>query len=202
MIKAIITDCMGVVVSSPKQKMLMELSVQYDKDLEDLNVVWKKLMEEVYKNPNMTEEELFEQFIMNANLQGMSPNELRKMMDLFMVANKEMLQWLKEKKKNYVLFMASNNWKERAEYLRKKYSLDSLFEDYFWGFTSGVTKSSQEYFDILKESLAKKGIHPEDAVMIDNKKEYLERAKKAGFQTILFETVAKLEQDFQKITGV
>jgi putative hydrolase of the HAD superfamily len=60
----------------------------------------------------------------------------------------------------------------------------------------GITKPRKEIYEITAKKIACK---PEQAVFIDDKEQMIEGAKKAGFNTILFESAGQVENDLSRL---
>ncbi len=110
--------------------------------------------------------------------------------------NKGMPALVKKLKKKYKIVVVSGNAPERVRYLKKKYSLNKLFHDYFFSFEYGVTKPSPKLFEI---ALNKLRVKPEECLIIDDSRKTINKAKKLGCEMILFKNVAQTSKDLIRL---
>ncbi|MFH1582684.1 MAG: HAD-IA family hydrolase [bacterium] len=110
--------------------------------------------------------------------------------------NKGMMALVRKLKKKYKIVVVSGNAPERVRYLKKKYSLDKLFDNYFFSFQYGVTKPSPKLFEI---SLARLKVKPEECLIIDDSKKTMGRAKKLDCKMLLFKNAAQTTRDLTKL---
>lgn len=102
----------------------------------------------------------------------------------------------KIKKKKYKVVIVSGNTPERVKYLKKKYSLNKLFDDYFFSFEYGVTKPNPKLFKI---ALAKLKVKPEECLIIDDSRKTINKAKKLGCKMVLFKNAAQTSRNLIRL---
>lgn len=102
----------------------------------------------------------------------------------------------KLKKKGICLYFLSDNVKERIEYLQGKYK----FMRYFAGgiFSHEVHMTKREGTKIFRLALKMVKEKPENVIFIDDKKLYVETAKKIGMNAIHFSSPEQLEGELKK----
>lgn len=101
----------------------------------------------------------------------------------------------KLKKKGYIVAVLSNTVKVHANF-NKKRKLWKGFDKVFLSCDLGMIKPN---VDIYRYTLRKLKIKAKEAVMIDNKKDYLAGAKKIGMHTIVYRNLQKLKKDLRKL---
>ncbi len=85
---------------------------------------------------------------------------------------------------------AGCNIPERIKYLNEHYGLLNYFDKTCFSFTVGVNKDNDEFYSALKGVIAPS--KPEDAIIVDDKHKYVLKARKVGFNAILFESTEQL----------
>jgi putative hydrolase of the HAD superfamily len=109
--------------------------------------------------------------------------------------NKGMITLVKQLRKKYKVFVLSGNTPERVKYLNKKYSLNKLFDGYFYSFDCGVTKPNPKFLKIVLKKLK---ASPQQCLLIDDSNKFNEVAKKLGLQAIRFKDANQLIQDLNR----
>jgi putative hydrolase of the HAD superfamily len=99
--------------------------------------------------------------------------------------NYEVLDLIRELRKNYKVGIITDNTKERFAVLRDEFSLDEGFDALTLSADVGSEKSAQNIFLAALQSL---GVEARESVFIDNYKENLIVPKEMGFQTYYFDT--------------
>ena len=103
---------------------------------------------------------------------------------------------IRQLRRRYQVWYLSNNVKERAEALEKKFWFKTWFDGGIFSHEVGLIKPDPKiYRFVLKKTQAK----PEEAVFIDNKETSLEPAKAFGITPILFTSPDKLEAELKQL---
>lgn len=110
--------------------------------------------------------------------------------------NKGMRPLIKKLQKRYKIVAVSGNNPEKVEYLKKKYSLNKLFDGYFFSFEYGVNKPNPKLFKIAMNKLK---VKPKDCLIIDDSRKTIGNAKKLGCKTILFKNIVQTTKDLTKL---
>ncbi len=92
----------------------------------------------------------------------------------------------------YEVIFLSNNIKERAEYLQKKYNFTEDFHD---GVFSHVVQVNKPDLEIYRQILKKTKSMAEECVFIDDKVENLVPARELGMKGIHFRNARQLEKE-------
>ncbi len=91
------------------------------------------------------------------------------------------------------LYYLSDNVKERAEYLQKKFGFLENFIDGI--FSHEAHKTKKDGAAIFELVLEKTQNRPEEVLFIDDREEYAETARKAGMHAICFKNPMQLKQE-------
>lgn len=103
--------------------------------------------------------------------------------------NKDIIVLLKRLKNQYNLILFSDSFKEMADLIIKKYSLDKLFNKMIFSHELGLRKPESKIYEKLIE-LTK--INPDESLFIDDREVNIIVAKEHGFKTILYKDYKKL----------
>lgn len=89
--------------------------------------------------------------------------------------------------RNVHLYIATNQEKNRATYLWNTLGFKKYFKDIYYSGRLGVTKHSQDFFELINREL---GILPgkDTVIYFDDTPDYLIAAEKAGWQAYQFTT--------------
>gem|GEM_PF-2638363 len=101
----------------------------------------------------------------------------------------------KIKEKNIQVAFLSNNPKDRAEYLDKKYGFISLFDFGYFSFDANVRKPDKM---IYQKFLEKFNLDAKEVIYTDDKEENLEPAKELGMKTILFQNIDQFKHELKE----
>lgn len=180
--KAVIFDLNGVFIISPKLS---------DRFLEDHGVsneeflpVLKEIMNKI-RMPNA--EGVYSYWKPHLKKWNVKLTE-REFLDYWFNAEKEnpaMLNLARElKKQNVLLFVLSNNFRERAEYYTQKFLfLNELFEKVYYSWQTGFIKPDVRAYElILKEN----DLKPESCVYFDDSETNVEAANNLRIKSHLF----------------
>lgn len=113
------------------------------------------------------------------------------------IVNNELLKFVKELKKKYILFAFTDIKKEHYE-SNLKFGIYNDFKEVYTSFKFNMLKSQDGAFDKLKKELLKYSLLPNECVFIDDHLPNIEQAKKSGFHTIHYEgfpNIENLERD-------
>ena len=91
--------------------------------------------------------------------------------------------------------IATNNVRERTDYLREKNGLDETFV-VFGSPDFGVMKPDEEFFTKLMNKLELK---PEEVLYYDDKESTIAQLKKFGFDAVVYESIEKFKKDLEEI---
>lgn len=100
------------------------------------------------------------------------------------------------RKSEYKIFIASNQEKYRAEYLKERLFALGYFQESFMSWEMGVDKSSVTFFEKVINKLNKT---PEAICFFDDNPQYVEVALKTGINAAVFRGVTDLQQIFRGV---
>ena len=115
--------------------------------------------------------------------------------DIFFPPKEEMVKLLGNLKGRYRLYLLSNTNLLHFEYVRDKYEILRVFEEYILSYQVGASKPDEKIF---LEALRRSGSPPERCIYIDDIKEFVQAATKIGMKGIHFEGVEKLRRKLQE----
>ena len=174
MIKAVIFDCFGVLVTSSYEPFKVKY---FGADQQKID----KFIE-IEDRSSRGEITLDEAEIEFAKLAGISTQ--RCALELAQnPRNSQLLEYIREKiKPKYKVGLLSNVAKDRLADLFLPEDIE-LFDDIVLSFQVGLAKPDPKIFLLASERI---GVDPEECLFVDDLSKYLEGAQKVGMQTILF----------------
>ncbi len=187
MIKAIIFDCFGVLVTSSyepfKQKYFHGDAELIRKFIE---------IEDLSSRGEITLEEAEQGF---ADLAGISLEQCAHELAQN-PRNESLLAYIPESLKGvYKIGFLSNVAKDRTHELFTDTDI-ALFDDMVLSFQVGMAKPEPEIFRLSAQRL---GVQPEECVFLDDLSKYLVGAEEAGMHTILFKNTEQFKRDLAKL---
>lgn len=93
------------------------------------------------------------------------------------------------REKGHTCCLASNQEKERAQYIREQMGFSQLFDHLFFSCDLGTIKPEREYYDLITKHLA---CDPADVVFWDDTERHVQGARHAGWNAYLFESEESL----------
>lgn len=113
--------------------------------------------------------------------------------------DEQVLQVVDTLKSNGIkVYLASDNEKYRAEYVRNEMGLESRFDGVFFSCDLGFKKSQPEFF---QEVLKKLGINPQDLAFWDDDSKNVEVAKSLGLQANAFTSFEEFNQQLKQLVS-
>ena len=128
----------------------------------------------------------------------LSTEEIKKAWNAMLLSFREgSLQFLEEIRSKYKVYLLSNtnlihwnSFKETFHSKKRSKTFEEYFDKAFYSFKMGLRKPGEEIFRAVIKELK---IHPAKTVFIDDSKQNIEAAKKAGLQTILLTAGKRIE---------
>ncbi len=105
----------------------------------------------------------------------------------------KIVEKLKEK---YNLILLSDHIKEWVEYILRTNKELEIFKHQHFSYEYGMLKEDEGTFKYLLE---KEGILPSETIFIDNNKDNVKMANKAGIKGIVFENAKQLEKQLKEM---
>lgn len=186
MIKAIIFDCFGVLVTEawkPFSETAFEKGTAAYKEAVD---AMKAL------NLGFSNEADFR--VRLAELSGLSVEEVNNRLD-GSALDERMLEVIRRYKPKYKVGMLSNISPNRLQVFFSPERL-ALFDVLALSFEIGVMKPYAEAYEI---AVAKLGVLPEECVFVDDLERNTVAAEELGMKTIVYKDFAQFEQDIEKL---
>jgi HAD superfamily hydrolase (TIGR01509 family) len=122
--------------------------------------------------------------------------KLRTMLYSYPSPNDEMTNIVGRLKKKYKVAVLSSHIEGWVRFLEKKYRFHREFHEHHYSFTHGVDKPDAELFT---RAARKMKVRPEDCIVIDDSKAFIDAVKKTGAKTILFKNAKQLEMQLRKM---
>lgn len=185
MIKAIIFDCFGVLTSDKWKEFASTLPKNQREPARRLN--------RALDRGQLGQKE----FISAINQLSGEPTELvEQIFSAEMPKNNQLLSYIRRLKANYKIALLSNvasNWVTDIFLDSEEIS---LFDEIVLSHHAGVAKPSAEIYQLTAERL---GVRPDECVFIDDGLANCEGARAIGMQAILYEDLANMKQQLEKI---
>lgn len=113
--------------------------------------------------------------------------------------HKDVLHFIKDLKKDYKTGLISDCFKDRMEFIVKKFKLDNYFDKFIFSYETKLRKTDPKAFENAAKIMECK---PEECVYIDNDAEKLTIAEKAKMKAIYFDSeLRKVDELKQKINS-
>ena len=197
MIKTIFCDLGNVIVFFDNHKIAEGLAKFSNKDE---SYIYKFFLESIarkgFDKGNISPTQFFMDFKNNLNLK-IDFNRFKKMWcSCFLGLNKDMEKLLKKLKKNYKLVLLSNTDTIHFTYIKNKYKLLNIFDDYVLSYKLGYKKPKPL---IYQYALKKTNVLPNETLYIDDILEFVKAAKFLGIKSVQYTTFEKLETDLKQM---
>ena len=183
MIKAVIFDCFGVLYPQAVGQFFERYKDLFSDDstaLDQLN-----LQIDLGK---ITRAEFFASL---AEKIGMPADKIQSEIDRELVADQQLVEFIKKMKKTYKTGMLSNAGKEEIAIVYRD-RLDGLFDSITVSYEAGIVKPSSEIYLICAQRL---GVDPTECLFIDDSVINIDAAQKLGMKTILYATYGMLPEE-------
>ena len=130
------------------------------------------------------------------NISEKQAYQIRKAWYGYSFPNKGMALLITKLKKKYTVAALSSIIIGWVEALEKKYKISNHFHEHHYTYDHGIDKPSEKFF----LSAAKKmKVKPEDCIVVDDMKVFLDAVKRTGARTILFKNAKQLEAQLRKM---
>lgn len=194
MIKTIIFDNNGVLVTSNEETGFKSIIKATRLSIEEFKPAYDKLAEEVDEG-KITSRQFFKKVVSSFGLDT-NPEKLQETIYGSFVRKKDTIDFVLDIRKKYELALLTN-FGDAFWQLDKKWKITSLFNKnkVFVSCDLGMRKPQQDIFIYVLRSLKRK---PSEVIFVDDKKENVIAAKKVGINGIVFKDIPRLKQDLQK----
>lgn len=110
--------------------------------------------------------------------------------------NKELMEWIKTKRKDYRVSILTNNTLKLEGLLKTKFG---IYDDFDFVFNSAEIGFRKPDPRIFRYALKKINAAPKECLFVDDTAVHVEQAKKMGFHTILFLNNEQLFKEIDEI---
>lgn len=199
-IKAVIWDIRGVLLEESGSEPRKKLAEKFGFDEEKFKEFSMNNLDNSLRG-KFRGDKFFRIMIKDLDLGGVDSRDLadewikqrRKTMEI----NRPVFKVLEKLKNNYVLISFTNST-ALNDVVRKIEGIYSNFEFNLVSHQEGFIKPEDKSFKSLLQVLKRKSIHPDEAVLIDDDKGNLIRAREFGLNTIHFREKIQLTKDLKK----
>lgn len=172
--KAIILDMYGVIVKQTGDGFVPYVQQTFpDLQSEEICKPWNKA-----DKGELTSLEIWEALGFQGDLEKIEKEYLDTI-----ELNDGFLDFIKTVRKKYKLAILSNDSSRWSRYLREKFNIDQYFDVISISGDLKIRKPDEHIYRLTIEKLA---VKPEECLYIDDRRGYLEAARKVGMHTILF----------------
>jgi HAD superfamily hydrolase (TIGR01509 family) len=188
MIRAVIFDCFGVVVSDGLNVMCSEFLSDQPESVKE---VWS-LVDQTNRgalNPDDSSARIGELF-------GMNLEDYRHRLSQQEVKDQQLLNYIRNLRKEYKTAMLSNIGAGSLARRFDEGELEQYFDTVVASGDIGYAKPEPEAYEITAERL---GVSTQECVFIDDRENYCEGARQVGMQTIIYQSFAQAKADLEKI---
>lgn len=185
MIKAVIFDCFGVVISDSLESAYRNLGGNFDKDLEKIDEIrWKSDKGLIPRSAPYFAEML-----------GVSESTWLDEVASGRSINQPLLDFIQnELKKDFKIAMLSNVGKNRLPEIFGKGFLEQYFEIIVTSGDIGFAKPEPQAYETVAEKLE---LRLDECVFTDDRMQYIEGAQGVGMHTILFDNTKQFIKELE-----
>lgn len=197
MIKAIIFDLGGVLITDVPLKQIAEESAQ------EFSLSVEKIHAHLYPTEHwnlltlgkITEDEYWESFLQAAMINVDKKYLKHKVRSSLrpLVHSTKIINLLKD---HYKLAVLSNHAKEWSEHMKQKFDLFKSFDPIIFSCDVGLRKPDPRIYEIALRRLK---CDADECVLIDDKKRNVDAAEKLGIKGIVFEEYSKLVEGLSMV---
>ncbi|MFH0949386.1 MAG: HAD-IA family hydrolase [Candidatus Aenigmatarchaeota archaeon] len=130
------------------------------------------------------------------NISEKQTKQIRRAWYSFATPQNGMVNLVRRLKKKYKIAVLSSITMEWIEFLEKKYKISNRFHDHHYSCDHRIDKPDARFFESAMRKMKAK---PENCIVIDDNKTFIDAVKKIGAKTILFKNAKQLELELKKI---
>ncbi len=197
MIKTIIFDNNGVLVTSNDETGFPALGKVIGSKIDEFKPVYEKLAEKVDEG-KITTDEFFSQAIKKTGI-NLTPEDLKRIQYGSFIRKEDVIEMVQKLSKKYEIAVLSN-FGDGYWDLNKNWRIDSFVpkEKIFISCELKMRKPQKRiYLEVLKQL----GRKPEEVIFIDDNLEFVRAAETVGIRSIFFTTPNELEKQLEYILG-
>lgn len=188
MVKAIIFDCFGVLLTDALSILCGELEARDPDKMHELRAIIHAANRGII-SPEVSTRRA-------AELLDFSVDEYRQRIHEGEVRNTELLEYIKLLRNDYKTAMLSNVTVQGIERRFPDGELSNYFDELVISSAVGFAKPDAEIYQITAERL---GLRPDECVFTDDRADYVVAAQQVGMQAIVFESFARFKLDLTEV---
>lgn len=195
MIKAIIFDWGGVIVENPGPKQIQYFAEYFQVTQEDFRKA-NQMFKDTFQRGKISEQNYWQKMSSELNIKEPQVSLWKEALTKIYKENKDMFSLAVSLKKNgYKIGLLSNTEVPTMNFFFEQGY--NIFDVTVFSCKEGYTKPDKHIYEIAVNRL---GVHPQEAVMIDDRTKNITGAKKAGLQGIVFKGYNSLQQELTSLS--
>ncbi|MBN2112369.1 HAD family phosphatase [Candidatus Woesearchaeota archaeon] len=194
MIKAVITDVGGVMMTTILRHMAADLAEKHSLDKNFVNKAIHRRWTD-YKLDKITGDEFWQGFVEETGIDE-NVEELKKESLSYNRIIPGAFDVYKSLKGKYKLAVLSNNAEEWVEEIKKLLPIDDVFDVVLFSNEVKMKKPDAEFFMLCAKKL---GFKPEECVFVDDQENNITAAEELGFKTIKFTDAEQLKSELKNM---
>lgn len=187
MIRALIFDCFGVLYRPSTDALMEQVPLPLQQQVRDIT--------RACDHGIISRSEYFEQI---ADILGKTPEDIREIDRKEHIRNDQLIDYIKQLKKDYKIGLLSNIGDETMDILFPENERHDLFDAFVLSSNIGLIKPAIEVFEYTAAQL---GVPADECVMIDDLLKNVDGAERAGMRGLVFTSNHQLELDLSVILG-
>lgn len=195
MIKVILFDFTGVVVTGGHKKLSQILAKKYNLPAEKIYEVMYTKYFNLFAENKISEPEAYLPAIKQFGFKE-TWQELAEMYLQTHEINPPMVEYIKELRKKYQCVLLTKNIKRYLACEKEKFGLEALFSDIINTQDLNLPKASKETLDYVFERFQ---VKPEEVLYVDDQESNLTVAKILGVSTVFYQTFEQVKKEFEKM---
>lgn len=196
MYRLIIFDLGGVLFTNGTRRFIEALCSRYPLGYDEVKQILDEGIGSQYRKGKLSRDRFWQQVITHLNLKE-TPGELEQEWINFYQLIPETKEIIAELKNRYQVWYLSNNVKERAEALEKKFGFKAWFDGGIFSHEVGLVKPDPQIYRLVLERAR---VPAGETVFIDDKESSLTPANALGIMPILFVSPRQLKAKLKEMT--
>lgn len=188
MIKAIIFDCFGVILSDALSVLVSELATREPEKVQEMRAIAHAANKGIVRPEESTER--------IAELLGISIEAYRQRIREGEVRDQALLDYVKQLRATYKTALLSNITQQGIERRFPDNELNDYFDVVVISSTIGYTKPDAEAYRITAERL---GVQPSECVFTDDRADYVAAAQQVGMRGIVYDNYAQFRHELTDV---
>ncbi len=196
MIKTIIFDLGNVIVKVDRTNLFNQLAINSNKSIDYIkNYYENSSARRLFERGKLKPKEFYDKLVNELNL-NMNFKEFSKYYCNIFTLNNDIAKLIKKLKRNFRLVLLSNTDILHFEYIKNKFKIVDIFDDYTLSYKVGFRKPNPIIFI---NALSKIKTLPFNCVYFDDIPEFVYIARLMGVKAFQYKNVKKLVNDLNKV---